>query len=81
MPHHWWSFRSTLEGYRGIMIKHGDSDKRLWVTEFGWASRTANLPGLGICPGQQSGRTSAVHRKTIRTARDWGWVGPMFIRY
>ena len=37
-PHHSWSFRSTMEGYRNIMAKYGDSNKRIWPTEFGWAA-------------------------------------------
>jgi len=36
-PHHSWSFRSTLEGYRDI-IEQGGSSQPIWVTEFGWAA-------------------------------------------
>jgi polysaccharide biosynthesis protein PslG len=35
-PHHSWSFSSTLEGYT-TRIRAARSDKRLCVTEFGWA--------------------------------------------
>ncbi len=27
-----------MEGYRNIMVKYGDAGKRIWATEFGWAS-------------------------------------------
>ena len=37
-PHHSWSFRSTMEGYRNIMVANGDRNKKLCPTEFGWAS-------------------------------------------
>lgn len=35
-PHHSWSFRSTLEGYT-TRIRNVGSDKKLCITEFGWA--------------------------------------------
>ena len=28
-PHHSWSFRSTMEGYRNIMVVYGDANKRI----------------------------------------------------
>ncbi|HSN76087.1 MAG TPA: SH3 domain-containing protein, partial [Anaerolineae bacterium] len=31
-------FRNVMEQYRNIMVKYGDGNKRLWPTEFGWAS-------------------------------------------
>jgi len=42
-PHHSWSFRSTLEGYTQ-RIRAAGSDKKLCVTEFGWAV-TEDLAG------------------------------------
>lgn len=42
-PHHSWSFRSTLEGYIQ-RIRAAGSDKKLCVTEFGWAV-TEDLTG------------------------------------
>ena len=42
-----WFFRGTMEGYRNIMVKYGDGRKRIWVTEFGWAS----VEGLGAGAG------------------------------
>jgi polysaccharide biosynthesis protein PslG len=43
-PHHSWSFRSTLEGYTQ-RIRNAGSDKKLCVTEFGWAV-TEDLDGF-----------------------------------
>jgi hypothetical protein len=42
-PHHSWSFRSTLDGYI-TRIRNSGSDKKLCVTEFGWAV-TEDLSG------------------------------------
>jgi hypothetical protein len=42
-PHHSWSFYSTLHGY-AQRIQQAGSDKKLCVTEFGWAT-TEDLDG------------------------------------
>jgi hypothetical protein len=78
-----WFFRGTMESYRNIMIKYGDAHKRIWPTEFGWAS----VEGLGTAPAQGYGyaadNTEAEQAKYILRAyemgRSWGWVGPMFL--
>jgi len=36
-PHHSWSFKSTLQGYRDSILQRGRAHK-LCVTEFGWAT-------------------------------------------
>ncbi len=43
-PHHSWSFRSTMEGYRNIAVTYGGGNKRIWPTEFGWAAGGAFDP-------------------------------------
>ncbi len=81
--HHSWSFKATMEGYRNIMVKYGDGSKRLWPTEFGWAS-VENL-GAGPAPGYgyAADNTEAEQAQYIvtayRMAKNWGWVGPMFL--
>jgi len=37
---------NTLQDYRSIMQSNGDSNKRLWPTEFGWGSTSAPHPGF-----------------------------------
>ncbi len=76
-------FRSTMEQYRNIMIKYGDGGKRLWPTEFGWAS----VEGLGVPPAHgyeyAADNTEAEQAawlvQAFQMARNWGWVGPMFL--
>ena len=34
-------FRDTMERYRGVMVANGDGGKRVWPTEFGWASSSS----------------------------------------
>jgi len=81
--HHSWVFRGTMEGARNIMVLYGDSSKRLWPTEFGWAS----TDGMGVGPNTgyeyAADNTEAEQAQYIarayEMARNWGWVGPMFL--
>jgi len=81
-PHHSWAFQSTMLGYRNIMVVYGDAGKRLWPTEFGWAS--CEGLGAGPSPGYEyaADNTEAEQARFLVTAyqmaKGWGWVGPMF---
>jgi len=78
-----WFFRGTMESYRNIMVKYGDAHKRIWPTEFGWAS----VESLGVPPA--SGYEYAADNTELEQAqfvvrafqmgKAWGWVGPMFL--
>ena len=81
--HRSWSFRGTMENYRNMMVKYGDSAKRLWPTEFGWAS----VHGLGVAPAvnyEYAGDNTEQEQadwivRAFQMGKDWGWVGPMFL--
>jgi len=81
--HHSWVFRGTMEGSREIMVRYGDSGKKLWPTEFGWAS----VDGLGVSPAPgyeyAADNTELEQAQYIVTAyglgMGWGWVGAMFL--
>ena len=81
--HHSWVFRGTMEGSRNIMVRYGDSGKKLWPTEFGWAS----VDGLGVSPAPgyeyAADNTAEEQARFIVTAyemgKGWGWVGVMFL--
>jgi hypothetical protein len=78
-----WFFRGTMESYRNIMVKYGDGHKRVWVTEFGWAS----VEGLGVGPAPNygyaaentEGEQAAFITRAFQLGKAWGWVGPMFL--
>jgi hypothetical protein len=78
-----WFFRGTMESYRNIMIKYGDGGKRIWPTEFGWAS----VEGLGVGPANgyeyaadnSEGEQAQFIVRAYQMGRSWGWVGPMFL--
>ena len=81
--HHSWVFRGTMEGSREVMVRYGDSGKKLWPTEFGWAS----VDGLGVLPASgyeyatdNTAEEQAQHIvRAYEMGRSWGWVGVMFL--
>ncbi len=76
-------FHDTLWTYYAIMRKYGDAGKRLWPTEFGWAS----TDGLGAVPAEgygyagdnSQGEQAQFLVQAMQLARSWGFVGPMFV--
>ncbi len=78
-PHHSWSFRSTMEGYRNIMVVYGDAEKRVWPTEFGWAAGGAFDPRYAYANDNSFDEQAAWTVEAYTLMRDWGWVGPAFL--
>ena len=69
-------FRDTMERYRGVMVANGDGGKRVWPTEFGWASEAEPRRGLRIRTGHYTGRTGAVPRTGLSDGQVMGMGGP-----
>ncbi len=78
-PHHSWSFRSTIEGYRNIMNVYGDSYKRLWPTEFGWAVGPAVSGSYAYANDNSIEEQAAWTVEAYQMMRNWGFVGPAFL--
>ena len=78
-PHHSWSFRSTMEGYRNIMVVYGDANKRIWPTEFGWAVGPAVNDAYAYANDNDYGEQAAWTVEAYTMMRNWGWVGPAFL--
>ena len=78
-PHHSWSARSTVEGYRNIMVKYGDSNKRLWPTEFGWAAGGALHPSYGYANDNSRAEQAAWTVEFYQWMKSTGYVGPAFL--
>ncbi len=76
-------FRGTMESYYNIMVKYGDAGKKIWVTEFGWAS----VEGLGVAPAggyeyaadNTEAEQAAFITRAYQMGRSWGFVGVMFL--
>lgn len=68
-------FLSTLQESRAVMVQYGDSNKRLWLTEFGWASSQSPHPGYEYA-GRISEQMQAQYiKRAFEIARDSGYVG------
>ncbi len=78
-PHHSWSFRSTMEGYRNIMNVYGDSNKLIWPTEFGWAAGGAFDPRYAYANDNSFDEQAAWTVEAYTMMKNWGWVGPAFL--
>jgi hypothetical protein len=78
-PHHSWSFRSTMEGYRNLAVKYGAGNKRIWPTEFGWAAGGAFDPRYAYANDNSYEEQAAWTVEAYQMMRNWGWVGPAFL--
>ena len=78
-PHHSWSFRQTMEGYRNIMVKYGDVNKRIWPTEFGWASNPNPVPGYEYAADNTLEEQAQFTVRAYQMMKNWGWVGVAFL--
>ncbi|MCO6452196.1 MAG: SH3 domain-containing protein [Caldilineales bacterium] len=78
-PHHSWSARSTLEGYRNIMLKYGDGAKRIWPTEFGWAAGGAFDGNYMYANDNTYDEQARWTRDFYQMMKNWGYVGPAFL--
>ena len=72
-------FRDTMERYRGVMVANGDAGKRVWPTEFGWASTGSPHPGYEYATQNTEAEQADYIVRAYQMAKNWGWVGPMFL--
>lgn len=72
-------FRNTMEMYRNIMVKYGDGGKRLWPTEFGWASSGSPWPGYEYAAYNSDQQQGEYIARAYEIMRSWGWVGVAFL--
>ena len=78
-PHHSWSFRSTMEGYRNIAVVYGAAHLPIWPTEFGWAAGGAFHPAYAYANDNSYEEQAAWTVEAYQMMRAWGWVGPAFL--
>jgi cell division septation protein DedD len=77
--HHSWSFYSTLNGYYNIMKKYGDSKKKIWPTEFGWATNWTGDPNYGYAQDNTREEQATWTAKAYELMKQWGFVGVAFL--
>jgi spore germination protein YaaH len=73
--HHSWVFRGTMEGYRAVMVANGDGGKKIWPTEFGWASSPNPVAGYEYSADNSEGEQAQYLVKAFQMMRNWPWVG------
>jgi uncharacterized protein YraI len=78
-PHHSWSFRSTMEGYRNLAVKYGAGNKLIWPTEFGWAAGGAFDPRYAYANDNSYEEQAAWTVEAYQMMRGWGWAGPAIL--
>ena len=78
-PHHSWSFRSTMEGYRNIMSVYGAGDRVIVPSEFGWAAGGALDPRYKYADDNDYQEQAQWTVRAYQMMREWGWVGPAFL--
>lgn len=78
-PHHSWSFRSTLEGYRERLVANGGASIPLWVTEFGWAAGGAYEAGYEYANDNDFTEQADWTVYAFDKMRDDGWVEAAFL--
>ena len=76
-------FRNTLEDYYATMVAHGDGDKRVWATEFGWPT----VDGMGVPPSPgyeyaadiDQAQQAAYIVDAYAWAKGWNHAGVLFL--
>lgn len=69
-------FQETMLRYRNIMLASGDSHKRIWPTEFGWASATSPSAGYEYARDVTYEEQAQYLVRAYQMMKQWGWVGP-----
>ena len=77
--HHSWSFYSTLNGYYNIMKKYGDGAKKIWPTEFGWATNWTGDPSYGYALDNTREEQAEWTVESYKLMKQWGFVGVAFL--
>jgi hypothetical protein len=81
-PHHSWSFYSTLNGY-AQRIQQAGSEKKLCITEFGWATTegldTQPRPGFEFANDNTLAEQAQFFDEAIQSMESWGFVWLAFV--
>ncbi|MHB1134778.1 MAG: cellulase family glycosylhydrolase [Chloroflexota bacterium] len=66
------------EQLREIMVKYGDGNKKMWLTEVGWSTLNQN-PDYGYGANTTEAEQAQFLVEAYRMSKAWGWVGAMFV--
>ena len=71
-------FRS-FEFYRDVMVEMGDGDKKLWFTEFGWATGCEAGPEWGYAHENTEQQQAEWLARAFQIGREQPYIGVMFV--
>ncbi len=78
--------RETFDFSRAILVRealeaHGDGNKAVWLSHFGWNSKPADWPGPASIWGSVDETAQAEYTVAAlaRAEREWPWVGVMCV--
>jgi len=74
-------FLNTMTDYRNIMLRYGDSDAQLWVTEFGWTSwqDLNGMPPEAWMAFIDNDQQADYIVRAFEIGQSLDYVGPMFL--
>jgi hypothetical protein len=76
-------FWDTLSDYHAIMLTYGDTEHRIWVTEFGWPSaegmEPADTTGWEYAREVSEDQQADYVVRAFQMGGEPVWVGPMFL--
>ncbi len=78
-PHHSWSFRSTMEGYRDLAVRYDAAALPIVPTEFGWAAGGKYDHRYGYADDNSFQEQAAWTVEAFSMLRNWDWTGPAFL--
>lgn len=68
----WWEMSQTPQNLRSLMTANGDSNKKIWMTEFG--APTGGDPSVQYTEAQQAQMMQQAYTLTA----GYSWAGPLF---
>jgi hypothetical protein len=76
-------FHDTLEDYHAIMLEYGDTEHKLWPTEFGWPS-VDSMGGMDTTGWEYAREVSEEQQAeyivdAFHAGDQRSWIGPMFL--
>lgn len=76
---HWSFYFRNFERYYEVMAANGDADKKLWFTEFGWASSSNPYPEYDYARQVSEDRQAQWLVRAFQYAKARGFVGGMML--
>jgi len=76
---HWSFYYRRFEQYWAVMERYGDGEKKLWFTEFGWASSTNPPAGYEYARDNSEEDQAKYLVRAFQLAQETEYVGVMFV--